>query len=338
MSVIYQCAPLLRDPQPEFKPSQPDEGPYVMKVVSAFRVSNPLASARSGLASVLLATLLGTAGPTFAQSAATDRVVATVNGTPIHEGDIEVADEMIGRNLLIKDVVERRDTIIKMYIDTILISQAAKDNKVINEADLQRRITFARNQGLMNNYLTTVGEQAVTDDSVRKAYEDVVAKAANNEPELHLLHMFFLFKDPKDDASLKEAEELAKKAIARLNAGEDFGKVAGEMSEDPVSKAKGGDFEWRGRAEMGEEYAKVAFALKKGEVSTPFKSSVGWHIVKVEDQRTRIPLPLEKIRGRVAAMVAGNAQITVVDKLRAAAKIEFTDAQNTSVKEAPKSN
>jgi peptidylprolyl isomerase/peptidyl-prolyl cis-trans isomerase C len=309
-----------------------------MKVVPAFRASNPLASAQAGRAAILLAAVLGMADPTFAQSPAADRVVAVVNGTPIHESDIEVADEVVGRNLTTQDKVERRDTILKMYIDTILLSQVAKDRKIVDEADLQRRITFARNQGLMNHLLSVVGQQAVTDEEIRKAYQEVVVKAANNEPELHLRHIFFLFKDPKDDAAMKEAEDKAKAALKRINAGEDFAAVAADMSEDPVTKAKGGDFEWRGRAEMGEEYAKVAFTLKNGEVSDPIKTVVGWHIIKVEDRRTRTPMPLEKIRGRVAAMVAANAQFELVDKLREEAKIEHLDTQSAAGKETPKGN
>jgi peptidylprolyl isomerase/peptidyl-prolyl cis-trans isomerase C len=307
-----------------------------MKVVPAFRASNPLASARAGIAATLLAAALGIAGPTFAQSAAADHVVAVVNGTPIHESDLEVADEVVGRNLTTQDKVERRQTILKMYIDTVLLSQVAKDRKIVDEADLERRTTFARNQGLMNHLLSVVGQQAVTDEEIRKAYQEVVVKPANNEPELHLRHIFFLFKDPKDDATMKEAEDKAKAALKRINGGEDFAAVAADMSDDPITKAKGGDFEWRGRAEMGEEYARVAFTLKDGEVSAPIKTAVGWHIIKVEDRRTRTPIPLEKIRGRVAAMVAANAQIELVDKLREEAKIERMDMPGATGKEAPK--
>ncbi|HZC94788.1 MAG TPA: peptidylprolyl isomerase, partial [Bradyrhizobium sp.] len=147
-----------------------------------------------------------------------------------------------------------------------------------------------------------------------------------------------LIKEPKDDAAVKEAEEKAKAALKRINAGEDFAAVVADVSEDPVTKAKGGDFEWRSRAEMGKEYADVAFTLKNGEVSAPIRTAVGWHIIKLEDQRKRKPIPLERIRDRVAAMVAANAQFELVDKLRSEAKIERLDGQNGADKEAPKGN
>jgi peptidyl-prolyl cis-trans isomerase C len=308
-----------------------------MNVVPDFRMSNPLATARAGAAAILLAITLGTVGPAFGESPAAGRVVAIVNGTQVHESDIQVIDEIVGRNLTTKDPVERRETLLKMYIDTILLSQVAKDRKIVDEADLQRRMTFARNQGLMNQLLSTVGQQAVTEESIRNAYEEVVVKAANSEPELHLRHLFFLFKDPKGDASAKEAEEKANAALKRIRGGEDFAAVAADLSEDPATKAKGGDFEWHVRSEMGKEYADAASTMKNGEVSL-VKTAVGWHIIKLEDRRTRKPIPLDKIRDRVAAMVSANAQFELVDKVRSEAKIELLDAQTAADKEAPKGN
>ena len=310
-----------------------------MNVVPAFRMSNPVAIARTSAAAILLAVMLGTAGPTFGQSPASDRVIAVVNGTQVHESEIEVVDEIVGRNLTTQDKVERRETILRMFIDTILFSQVAKERKIADEVDLQRRMTFARNQGLMNNVLAVVGQQAVTEESVRRAYEEVVVKASN-EPEIHLRHLFFLFKEAKDDAAVKEAEEKANAALKRIKGGEDFAAVAADVSEDTVTKAKGGDFQWRTAAEMGGEYAEAALKLKNGEVSPLIKTSVGWHIIKLEDRRTRKPLPLEKIRDRVAAMVAANAQLELVDKVRAGAKIERLDEAKPNIagKESPKGN
>jgi peptidylprolyl isomerase/peptidyl-prolyl cis-trans isomerase C len=315
----------------------------MMNVVPAFRMSTPITAARAGAAAVWLAVMLGTAGPAFSQSASqsasTDPVLVVVNGTQVHESDLQLVDEIIGRNLPTHDKVERRESLLKMLIDTILLGQVAKDRKIEDEADIQRRINFARNQGLMNHLLSVVGQQAVTEESIRKAYVDVVLAAAKNDPEVHLRHIFFQIKEPKDDAAVKDAEEKAKAALDRIKKGEDFAAVVADVSEDPTTRARGGDFDWRTRAEMGKEYADVAFKLKKGEVSPLIRTAVGWHIIKLdEDQRTRKPMELEKIRGRVAAMVAASAQIDLVEKTRSAAKIERLDGANATDKAAPNGN
>ncbi|WP_061021279.1 peptidylprolyl isomerase [Bradyrhizobium sp. CCH5-F6] len=296
-----------------------------MSVSSPILTARPFDKARAGTASFWLALLLGAAAPALAQAQTPDSVVAIVNGQKILESDIQVADDILGRNLLTREPLERRDTLVKILIDGVLLSQAAKDRNIVDEADLQRRMTFARNQGLSNHFLTVVGQQAVTEEAMRKAYEEVVVKGAPTEPELHLRHIVFMIAPPADDAAVKAAEQKAQAAIARINKGEDFAVVVADMSEDPVTKNRGGDYDWRARGEMGKEYAEIAFKLKKGEVSAPFKTAVGWHILKLDDMRTRQPAAYDKVRDRLAVLVANAAQLELVDKIRSEAKIERVD-------------
>jgi len=155
-----------------------------------------------------------------------------------------------------------------------------------------------------------------------------VLKPAQNDVEVHLRHLVFLFKDGKDDAAVKAAQGKAETALARIKGGEDFAAVVADMSEDPVTKAKGGDFGWRTRPEMGKEYAEAAFAMKSGDVSPLIKTAVGWHIIKLEDQRIRKPVALDRIKDRVATMVANTAQFDLVKKARETAKIELLDGTN----------
>jgi peptidyl-prolyl cis-trans isomerase C len=306
-----------------------------MNLLPALRLSGPLATARAGTAALLLAAMLGTAAPSFGETPGADSVIAVVNGTQVHESEVRLADEMIGRNLPTQDRVERREAVLKVLIDTILLSQAAKDRNIADQADLQRRMTYARNQGLMNQLLSVTGQQAVTEEAVRTAYEEVVVKPASQEIELHLRHMIFKTAEPKDDAAVQASEEKAKAALERVNKGEDFAAVVADVSEDPTTKAKGGDFDWRSRAQMGKEYAEVAFTMKKGEVSQLIRTSFGWHIIKLEDQRTRKPVDFDKIRDRVAAMVASRAQLELIDKVRAEAKIERIDQVSLADKKEP---
>jgi peptidylprolyl isomerase/peptidyl-prolyl cis-trans isomerase C len=293
-------------------------------------------TARAGAAIVLLAVMLGAGAPALAQSPSTDPVVAIVNGSPIHESELELADEVIGRNLLVQDPVERRETLLKMMTDAVLLAKVATDRHIEDQADLQRRATFARNQGLTNHLLTVVGQQAVTEDAMRKAYQEVVLNGVTTEPELHLRHLVVMIVPPADDAAVKAAEQKARTAMDRINKGEDFTAVVADVSDDPVTKARGGDYDWRQRGEMGKEYADVATKLKKGEVSQPFKTAVGWHILKLEDTRPRKPADYDKIRDRLAAMVASAAQIELVDKVRAEAKIERPDQIQKADKEGAK--
>jgi hypothetical protein len=71
--------------------------------------------------------------------------------------------------------------------------------------------------------------------------------------------------------------------------------------------------------------AKPAFKLDKGQVSDPVKTQFGWHIIKVEDKRTK-PVPeFDKVKDQVETYVVRKAQADYIHKLQESAKIERLD-------------
>ena len=114
---------------------------------------------------------------------------------------------------------------------------------------------------------------------------------------------------------LVENEEDATKAAQRVKGGEDFAKVAAEMSKDPGSKTEGGDLGWFTKERMVAPFAETAFKLKPGEVSEPVKTQFGWHVIKVEEKRTK-PIPgFEEMREQVDQYLTRKAQQDLILKL-----------------------
>jgi hypothetical protein len=83
-------------------------------------------------------------------------------------------------------------------------------------------------------------------------------------------------------------EASAEAVIARLNKGEDFGKVAEEVSTDTASKVNGGDLGWFYKGQMYTEFETAAFSMKIGEISSkPVKTTAGYHVIQVLGHENR---------------------------------------------------
>ena len=91
----------------------------------------------------------------------------------------------------------------------------------------------------------------------------------------------------------------AAEAFSRVSTGEDFSKVAKELSEDKVSAKKGGDLGWINEGAISEAFSEKIFTMKNGEISQPFETDYGFHIVKLFEEPQDVTKSLESIKGDI---------------------------------------
>lgn len=89
------------------------------------------------------------------------------------------------------------------------------------------------------------------------------------------------------ELDIKQKRVKAEEVLSRIKNGEDFNKLAAELSTDTSNKDKGGDLGWFSHADMVKEFSDAAFALKPGEVSNVVETKYGYHIIKLEERRTQ---------------------------------------------------
>ena len=283
----------------------------------SLRTGTPAPSRRGGVLAASLALLIASAVPLHAEDA--DPLVAKVNGTEIHQSDLNAVEAEAGQ-IPPMSADAKRDYLVQFMSDMILVSKAAEAKKVGEGSDFKRKLDFAREKLLMEALLQSVGKEALTDAAMHKVYDDAV-KQLSGEKEVHARHI--LVRAAAGDEKASEAAKAKIVAIiARLKKGEDFATVAKEVTEDPSGKANGGDLGYFTKEQMVPEFSAVAFKLDKGQISDPVKTQFGWHVLKVEDKRDK-PVPkFEEVKDQIEQYVTRKAQAELVTKLRAEAKIE----------------
>ena len=149
----------------------------------------------------------------------------------------------------------------------------------------------------MGELLQSVGKAALTDEAMHKVYDDAI-KQLGEQQEVHARHIL-IRAAPGDEKASKEAEDKIKAIIVRLKKGEDFDKLAKELTEDPSGKANGGDLGYFTKDQMVPEFSEIAFKLDKGQISEPVKTQFGWHVIKVEDKRAKPPPKFEEVKAQI---------------------------------------
>jgi len=271
-------------------------------------MTSPVPARRGAVAALALAASIGFAGAAFADP----KVLAKVDGAPITDDDVAVAMADIGPGLPQKlDAAQRQKYVLEYLIDLKLAAKKAEADKLDQTPEYERKLAYYRQKLAMEELLGSVAKAATTEEAERKAYDEA-AKAEPPQQEIHARHI------------LVPTEDEAKKALARIKAGEDFAKVANEVSKD--AGGDGGDLGWFTKDRMVPDFSNAAFKLKPGEISEPVKTQFGWHIIKVEGERTKTFPPFEQVKEQAARYVAQKAQSEEVAALHKAAKIEMFDA------------
>jgi parvulin-like peptidyl-prolyl isomerase len=245
-------------------------------------------------------------------------VVATVNGQNITKqqlqdlfnaaiqtsgakiGDLNAQQQLGGYTQLLQDLI--MDKLVAEAASTEKVSDAdvdaelAKikgqfpDDKAFQDQIAQAGMTPEKlkeniRTGLQQSrwMKSQVKTTEVTDEQAKTFYESNI-KEFEQPQTVKASHILFMV-DPDASADVvKQKEEAAAKAAQRAAAGEDFTKLAKELSEEPGASESGGDLGFFPKDRMVPEFAEVAFAQKVGDISKPVKTQFGCHVIKVTDK------------------------------------------------------
>ena len=101
--------------------------------------------------------------------------------------------------------------------------------------------------------------------------------------QVHARHILMRPNEVQDDATTRQRLVALRD---RILAGEDFGALASVTSEDPGSASRGGDLGWTSPGTFDPEFENALSKLQQDEISEPFRSQFGWHIVQLLGKRT----------------------------------------------------
>ena len=249
------------------------------------------------------------------QSAQGDKVVATINGEPVTENDLSVAEEALGQQFARLAPEQRRAAALSAITEIRLLAKDAETEGLDKDPNFQRQMEFLRQRALHTALVEKKVAGAITDDEIRARYDKEMADTPPTN-EVRARHILVKTKEEADDI------------IKQLDGGADFQKLAGEHTTDPSGKTSGGDLGYFAPGQMVPEFEKAAFALNVGQYTKePVQSQFGWHVILIEDKRAQQPPAFDTVKDEVRNMVFREKYFAMVGDLRKAAKVEVTDPE-----------
>lgn len=202
---------------------------------------------------------------------------------------------------------EMKKELLDMLISTEVLHQEGKRLGLDKNPAIEAQVKEFLESTLVREVVNLINRDVVTDANMKAFYK----KNQSDFGEVRANHV--LVKTEKEALDVK----------AKLAGGADFATVAKEASIDPASAARGGDLGFFTKDRMVEPFSKVAFALKKGEISGPVKSPFGFHIIQKIEMRD--PAAFESLSPTQVQNLRGMMINSEIDRLKEKAKITVND-------------
>lgn len=276
------------------------------------------------------------------QSELMNLVLSVGSGMPLdelkqraHEFELQAIQNLINTHLLVEEALKRGITVSQAEIDEQILqlksayqtaeefSQELEMRELTDEELLEEARKGLLVEKVINQQLETV--QIPTEAEVADFYD------RNQEhlrrPEQFLISHILVQVLPDDTENVRAAKRLEIEDLRRrAMEGEDFGKLAYEHSNCPSSQ-RNGDLGWMIREQMLPEFESAIATLQPGDISGIIETSVGFHILRLQDRHAEELPALETIREDLSRYIQDLRKQSViqsfVEKLRSEAAIDI---------------
>ena len=256
------------------------------------------------ISALIAAALLGSVAlPALAQN------IAIVNGKAVPKARADTLAQQVSKSG--RPVTPEIEGQIKEEVIAreIFMQEAQRRGLDVTE-DFKAQLELARQTILIRELFADYQKaNPVTDADLQAEYDKYVAANSGKEYKVHHI--------------LVEKEDQAKAIIASLKKGAKFEDIAKKQSKDPGSGANGGDLDWAAPGSYVKEFTDALLKLKKGQTTdTPVKTQFGYHVIRLDDERTAQLPKFEEVKPQIAQQMQQQKLAAFQQDLRTKAKVE----------------
>lgn len=239
----------------------------------------------------VLSALLLSMGMTQMHAQTADPVIMTIAGKPVLRSEFEYSyNKNNSEGVIDKKTV---DEYVPLFVDYKLKVQAALDAKLDTISALKNEFRTYRDQQIRPSFANDSDME-----NAARNYYDGMKKAIGEKGLYSCSHILLLVPQNASAAKKDSVKARIDSVYNALQHGADFATLASKVSQDPGSARRGGNLGGPyGPGNMVKEFEDVAYTLKDGEISKPFETQFGYHIIKM-NKREALP-PYDSLRTNI---------------------------------------
>lgn len=220
--------------------------------------------------------------------------LAEVNGEPVTAGEFEAYLKL--KRIAVQDE-KQRQAVLEQYLQRAALATVIGEQDLLDNAMVEAELDEFRREMLISRYFEKYLNEQVTDEAVSNYYNTHIADY--EEKKAHVAHILLRTGKNMDEAQRKVKLTTAQEAYSKVKGGMKFAEAAERYSEDEVSAKKGGDLGWIKQGTIDQAFSDKAFSLKAGDVSEPFETPFGFHVLTVIEEPQVIRRPFEAVKGEI---------------------------------------
>jgi parvulin-like peptidyl-prolyl isomerase len=273
--------------------------------------------------STLCSLFLFTASLSYASD--TNKVLVTAGNATLTQSEFD--EILVGMPPELKQMLEAqpelRTEMLSKWADYSILAQEAEAEGFGEKESAQRKIKEMRDRVMVQELIesqmsqTTISEKEVLDYYTSHQSEYPIPAQARVQ------HILVHVKDFNDTVEVDRANQKIQEIEGKLQAGESFATVAQQYSDDSQSKVKGGDVGFFNKGEIEQPFEVVAFTAPIGEVSSPIKTSIGFHIIKPTERKEAGVSPFEKEKENIRMKLVEEKNSAKVETLLTTLKEKY---------------
>lgn len=247
-----------------------------------------------------------------------DDLVGEVNGRDITRAEFEAYLKF--KNIPLNDS-KRVELILKDYLLREAYASSIEKSENFDSEAIEMELKEFKKQILISRYFEKFLNDKVSEEAVKNYYN---TNAIEFEREkIKVAHVLIRTHDKMSEAERQASLTRAQEAYSKARAGMLFSDVAKQYSEDTISAKQGGELGWLNKGAIDPVFSAKVFESKVGEITEPFKTAFGFHVVKVLEEPKIIKTPYEKVKGDIRYRLRQQAKQAETDRLSSLAKIKY---------------